>query len=256
MPKELNLEMKVGTFLVIAILALVAFVFSISDFSVFQQGTAYTVIFKYANGLKKGAPVRLAGVDSGFVRDLKVSYDKNTHISRVSIEFWLMHGIVIPIDSTFLINQLGLLGEKYLEIMPGSAQESVRPGSFLAGEDPIPMETVMKKLSAIALKLDDTLTEINDGLLNKVNKKAVSDTLANVAAITGSLKDGEGTLGGLLKDKALYDNLKSITGAINDGEGTVGMFLRNKSIYQNLDELTADLKANPWKLFYRPKNSK
>ena len=256
MPKGLNLEMKVGMFVVIAVLALVAFVFSISDFSVFQQGTTYTVIFQYANGLKKGAPVRLAGVDEGFVQDLKVSYDRNTHQSRVSIDIWLEQGIVIPIDSTFLINQLGLLGEKYLEIMPGMAKEFVKPGSFLAGEDPVPMETVMKKLSAIALKLDVTLTGINEGLLNDANKKSVTDTMANLAAITGALKDGEGTLGNLLKDKGLYDNLVAISGAINNGEGTVGLLLKNKSIYQNLDELTADLKANPWKLFYRPKCTK
>jgi phospholipid/cholesterol/gamma-HCH transport system substrate-binding protein len=229
MPKELNLEMRVGMFVFIAILALVAFVFSISDFSVFQQGTTYTVIFQYANGLKKGAPVRLAGVDSGFVHDLKVTYDRNTHVSRVSIDIWLRYGMVIPIDSAFMINQLGLLGEKYVEIMPGTAKETVKPGSFLAGEDPVPMETVMKKLSAIALKLDNTLTGINDGLLNEANKKAMTDTMTNLAAITAALKEGDGTLGSLLRDK---------------------------SIYQNLNELTADLKANPWKLFYRPKNSK
>jgi phospholipid/cholesterol/gamma-HCH transport system substrate-binding protein len=226
MPKELNLEMKVGTFVVIAFLALVAFVFSVSDFSVFQKGTTYTVIFKYANGLKKGAPVRLAGVDSGFVRSMKVSYDQNTNINRVSIVVWLMHGIVIPIDSQFLINQLGLLGEKYLEILPGTAREFVNPGSFLAGEDPVPIESVMKRFSAIAFKLDDTLSGVNNGLLSEANKKSLSDTLANLSAITGSLKDGE---------------------------GTVGSFLKNKSIYENLDEMTADLKSNPWKLFYRPK---
>jgi phospholipid/cholesterol/gamma-HCH transport system substrate-binding protein len=256
MPKELNLEVKVGAFVVIAVVAIVGFVFSISDFSTFQKGTTYTVIFQYANGLKKGAPVRIAGVDSGHVRDLKVSYDMSAHVSRVSIDIWLMHGTTIPIDSTFMINQLGMLGEKYLEIMPGTAIEFVKPGSFLAGETPVPMETIMKKLSGIALKLDDTLSGLNNGVLNEVNKKAISETLANVAAITGALKEGEGTIGQLLKDKSVYENLMSITGSINNGEGTFGMLLKDKSIYQNLDELTADLKAHPWKLFYRPRNAK
>ena len=253
MPKELNLELKVGAFVVIAVVALVGFVFSISDFSAFQRGTTYTVVFKYANGLKKGAPVRLAGVDEGHVRDLKVSYDRNAHSSRVSIDIWLTHGVMIPLDSSFMINQLGLLGEKYLEVIPGTSQDFLNPGSYVAGEDPVPMETVMKKLSGIALKLDDTLTGLNSGVLNDANKKSISETLANVAAITGSLKQGEGTLGQLLKDKSVYENLVSITGSVKAGEGTLGMLLKDKSIYQNLDELTADLKANPWKLFYRPR---
>jgi phospholipid/cholesterol/gamma-HCH transport system substrate-binding protein len=135
----------------------------------------------------------------------------------------------VPKDSTYMINQLGLLGEKYLEILPGTSTEVLTEGSMLTGENPTSMETIMKMVSGIALKLDSTLTGINDGILNEANKKAIAEALANVAAITAT---------------------------VNNGEGTLGMFLKNKNVYQNLDEMTADLKANPWKLFYRPKNVK
>ncbi len=253
MPKELNLEMKVGAFVVTAILALTAFVFSISDFSVFQKGTSYTVMFRYANGLKKGAPVRLAGVDAGHVKDLKVAYDTNMHLSRVAADIWLSHGILIAKDSSFLINQLGLMGEKYLEILPGTSTEQLSEGSTVIGEDPVSMEAVMGKISGIADKVEAALKGVNDGLLSETNKKALTDALGNIAVITDTIKRGDGTLGMLLKDKTVYEDLAAIISAAKNGEGTVGMLLKDKSIYQNLDEMTADLKTNPWKLFYRPK---
>ena len=48
MPRESNLEVKVGAFVVVAVIALVAFIFSISDFSaLFQKGTTLKAVFQY-----------------------------------------------------------------------------------------------------------------------------------------------------------------------------------------------------------------
>lgn len=230
MPRESHLEVKVGAFVLLAIAALVAFIFSISDFSsLFQKGTTLKVVFQYANGLKKGAPVRVAGVDTGHIQEIRVVYDPALKETMVEAQAWLMSGISVPQDSTLVINQLGILGEKYLEIIPGTSSVMADGQSPLRGEDPVPMEEIMKKMSGIALKIDETLGEIQGGIMTEDNKKAVSEMLANIAAVTRSIRDGEGTIGGLLN---------------------------NSAVYKNLEELSADLKAHPWKLFYRPKGSK
>ena len=264
MPRESNLEVKVGAFVLVAIIALVVFIFSISDFSsLFQKGTTLKAVFQYANGLKKGAPVRVAGVDSGHVQELKVYYDSVGKKTMVEVQAWLMPGVGIPADSNLLINQLGILGEKYLEIIPGISKDMVRSDMILRGEDPVPLEDVMKKMSGLAEKMDGTLAAVNGGILTEANKKSLAETLANISAITAAIKNGEGTIGKLLLDKSVYENfaltlanIAVVTGSIKNGEGTIGMLLKDKSVYQNLDEMTADLKANPWKLFYRPKGSK
>jgi hypothetical protein len=67
---------------------------------------------------------------------------------------------------------------------------------------------------------------INAGVLTEANKAALAALLANAAAVTEGVKNGQ---------------------------GTVGKFLTDPSVFRNLDELSADLKTNPWKLFYRPK---
>jgi phospholipid/cholesterol/gamma-HCH transport system substrate-binding protein len=226
MPKELDLEVKVGAFVLAAIICLVGFIFSISDFSVFKKGESYQVMFQFANGLKKGAPVRVAGVDAGHIRGIKVSYDAARHLTDVNVDMWMEEGHSIPADSKFMINQLGLLGEKYLEIMPGASDALLAPGAAVRGEDPVPMETITKTLGSLGAQAEITLNSINTGILSDANKLALASMLANGAAVTTSIRNGD---------------------------GTVGKFLTDPSVFKNLDELSADLKAHPWKLFYRPK---
>jgi phospholipid/cholesterol/gamma-HCH transport system substrate-binding protein len=226
MPKEADLELKVGAFVMAAIVCLVVFIFSISDFSVFKRGATYRVMFQYANGLKKGSPVRLAGVDTGHIRQIKTGYDAAARASNVAVDIWVEEGQVIPADSTFLINQLGILGEKYLEIMPGVSPSVLAQGAVMRGEDPVPMEVIIKTLGSLGAKIETALDGLNGGILTEANKASLAAALANVAAVTGKLRNGE---------------------------GTVGKFLTDPSVFNNIDELSADLKANPWKLLFRPK---
>jgi phospholipid/cholesterol/gamma-HCH transport system substrate-binding protein len=226
MPRETGLEVKVGMFVVLAIVCLVAFVFSISDFSVFKKGVSYRVVFSYANGLKKGAPVRVAGVDAGHIRQIRVMYDAATRATSVLADVWMQEGYVIPSDSKFLINQLGLLGEKYLEVMPGASAQVMSADLVARGEDSVPMETITRTIGAVGEKVGVVLDSINNGILTEANKVALALTLANVASVTQGIKDGQ---------------------------GTVGKFLTDPALFNNLDEMSADLKANPWKLLYRPK---
>lgn len=226
MPRALNLEVKVGMFVAGALICLTAFIFSISDFSAFRKGDAWQVLFRYADGLKKGAPVRLAGVDAGHIRAIKAGFDPATRVTTVVVDIWIEAGHSIPVDSHFMINQLGLLGEKYIEIIPGSSPDLWPPGTAITGEDPVPMESLMKTVGSLGSQIGTTLNGINTGILTEANTAALGASLANIAVVTGTIKDGQ---------------------------GTVGKFLSDPVIFKNLDEMTADLKANPWKLFYRPK---
>ncbi len=258
MPRESNLEMKVGVFVMMATLCLVAFVFSISDFSIFKKGDSYRVMFNYAGGLKKGAPVRLAGVDAGYVRDIKVLYQatglgKTGAVNVVAVDIWVESGEHIPEGSKFSISQLGLLGEKYLEVIPGVSSQDMLPGTVVQGEDPTSMEAVMKMMNSIGAKLDATLVSVNEGILTQQNKLALAATLANMESITQGVKMGVLSEANKVALSAVLSNVAAITDGMKKGDGTVGKFLTDPVVFKNLDEMTADLKANPWKLLYRPK---
>lgn len=227
MPKEQNLELKVGAFVLIALTALTIFIFSISDFSIFEKGKTMKAIFGFANGLKKSAPVRLAGVDAGSVRDIKVFYDENDQKTKVEIDLWLKKDTEVPADSRVWINQLGLLGEKYVEIIPGqNAKQLLEEGGTLVGEDPIAVEQISDMITKMAKKLEVSIDGFNAVVQNEKNKKSLEDTLYGVSMIVDNIKQGKGTVG-----KLLYD----------------------ESIFSDLESFTSDIKANPWKLLYRPK---
>src|SRR5437867_6361534 len=148
MSRESNLEMKVGLVVIVGFLALTVFIFSISDFSAFEKGRTIKIIFGFANGVKKSAPVRFAGVDSGLVKDINVFYDRKDGKTKVEIIAWLKGGTEIPKDSKVCINQLGLLGEKYIEITPGVDTEKIlEENDTMIGEDPIPVEKLSSMIA-------------------------------------------------------------------------------------------------------------
>ena len=227
MPKETNLELKVGAFVLIAIGCLTVAILSISNFSFFEKGQALNVIFGYANGLKKAAPVRLAGVEAGRVKSIDILTEGDT--MKVKVELFIEDGIRIPVDSGISINQLGLLGEKYVEVTPGKSQQMIENGGRVIGVDPVPIDRITQRVDSMTENLQKTMEGINKGLLTEENTRSVSEILAGV---------------------------RNIINEVQQGKGTLGMFLYNPNIYKNLDELSSDLKSNPWKLLYRPKPGK
>ncbi|PIP18836.1 MAG: hypothetical protein COT38_00440 [Candidatus Omnitrophica bacterium CG08_land_8_20_14_0_20_41_16] len=179
-----KLELKVGIFVFIALAALVIFVLSIGGVKTWTLGYRVNFIFNFVNGVKYGAPVRFAGVDVGGVKDIKFYYDDKEAKTKIRINCWVHKEVNIPKDSVIWINTLGLLGEKYIEIMPGKDYKNyLAAGGELAGEDPLPMNDVLKIAKNIAGNLDTGINRV----LNR-----------------------EGSLGKLLYDDKMYNDLDAL----------------------------------------------
>ncbi len=226
MSKESNLGLIVGIFVLVAFVLGGIIIFSISDFATLEKGQDMHVTFGFANGVKKAAPVRLAGVECGIVKDVNVFFDKKEGKTKVKIDFWIKEGTEIPADSVVSINQLGLLGEKYVEIVPGISADLLQNGSTLVGKDPIPVEKITDMISQLAGKIDKSVDGFNGIVNSEKNQKSFETTLEGISMIVTQVREGKGTIGKLFFDP---------------------------SIYNDLEDFTADLKANPWKLLYRPK---
>ena len=190
MSKKFSLELKVGSFVFIALALLTWFIFSINDSSSFKKGKHYKVVFGFANGLKKSAPVRIAGVDEGIIRDIHLFFDQEENKTKVEIELLIHNDVKIPRDSSVIINQLGLLGEKYIEIFPGQdTRNFLKEEDTLVGRDPIPQEFISQRMMDAAKKIDEIL--------------------ANV-------KGGHGTVGKLFYDERFYDDLQELTSDLKE----------------------------------------
>jgi len=146
MPKESNLEFKVGLFMLVSLVALIIFIFSVSDSSVLEKGKSVQVVFGFANGLKKNAPVRIAGVDEGIVKNINLFFDRADRRTKVKVDLWIKRETKVPIDSVVTVNQLGMMGEKYVEIFPGvDTQNYFEEGQIYVGKDPIAQAAISER---------------------------------------------------------------------------------------------------------------
>ena len=192
MTKKSRLELAVGIFIIIGLGILVLFVFFISDFQLIKAGYRFDVVFGFANGIKIGAPARLAGVDVGEVKDIVIFQDSVTGKPKARIRVWVQKDTRVPVDSQIWINTLGLLGEKYLEMMPGKNYElTVKENDTLQGKDPIPMEEITEETRKLVLKIEETVDNLNE--------------------VLGQVKAGQGNVGKLVYDEIVYKNIMELT---------------------------------------------
>lgn len=196
-------ELKVGLFILIGIVVLFIMVFSIGDLTLSREGYLIKVMFNFAGGIGPSAPVRLAGVGIGQVQGIKLIYNAKEKRTSAEITAWVNDSTRIEEDAVVTINTLGLLGEKYLEIFPGTpGAELLKNGSTITGKDPVAMEKITEDLAKLS------------------------------------------------------DSVKCVVEKIKKGEGTVGKLLMNDSIYNNLEAFTEDIKCHPWKLLNKPKGER
>lgn len=268
MPKESNLELKVGAFVIVGVILLTGFVFSVGGASFMKEGKTVKVVFEFANGLKKNAPVRIAGVDKGIVKEIDLFFDFKDRKTKADISLLVDSKTKIPSDSVVMINQLGLMGEKYVEIIPGVDTELFyEEGEVIVGKDPVPQELLAERVMEVANKLEESILGVNKVIGDGERMESIGATIDNLDDMTtkldqmmASLQKGEGTIGKLLNDDKLYYNLEGLTADLSDilhnlkeGRGTIGKLMYDDRIYNNLQELSTDLKENPWKLLHHSK---
>lgn len=212
-------ELKVGTFILVGIAIGFLIVFSIGDINLSKTGYNITITFDFASGIGSAAPVRLAGVRVGKVDSVKVVYSEQDKRSHAEVHAWIESDAKIEEDAKITINTLGLLGEKYLEIIPGApGSPLIKEGAVIKGKDPIVMEELTENL----VKLSGSAT-----------------------TIMKRLENGEGTVGKLLTEDVVYQDIRSIMGNVKDFSVDL------KSMGTNFKDFSEDLKRHPWRLLTR-----
>ena len=181
-----KMEFKVGIFVFFGLVMASIFILSIGGFKTWTSGYTVRFGFSFINGVKIGAPVRFAGLDVGQVKKIELTVPSSKQgQTRVHVTCWVKKEVRIPLNSIIWVNTLGLLGEKYIEIIPGGDYGNVlAQGQELAGVDPIPMNKI---------------TDLANNIANNIN-----DILEKV-------KNKEGSLGKLIYDDTIYKELEALT---------------------------------------------
>ena len=230
-----SFELKVGAFILLGIVIGFMIIFSIGHIDLSKTGYNILVKFDFTSGIGSASPVRLAGVGVGRVEDVNIVYSDNDKKSHAEVRAWIQSDAKVEEDAVITINTLGLLGEKYLEIYPGTpGKPLLKEGDVIIGKDPVVMEKLTEDLVAIS---------------------------SSVKSIVSRLERGEGTIGKLLVQDGVYNDLQSVMGNVKDFSvdlKSIGVNCKDftvdlKSTGANFKDFSEDLKKHPWKLLARPR---
>ncbi len=158
---ERKLELKVGALLLVAAIGTVTLLFLLGELR-FGSGKRILVDFNHTGGVADGAPVRLAGVRVGRVSELQLTparRDANGEPLPVQMELDINADIFTALhaDAQFMVATQGPLGEPFIEITTGSADEPpMKEGATVRGTDPPRMDL----LTSRAFKFLEAATKI------------------------------------------------------------------------------------------------
>jgi phospholipid/cholesterol/gamma-HCH transport system substrate-binding protein len=255
-------EAFVGMFVLLGFILLTLLVFFISGVYLFRSGITVDVIYKYVSILDKGAPVRMAGVRVGEVSTVTLMPSENGEAARVKVKLFIKEGVEVRENYIFKVEGTHVLSEPHIEITPmAGSKPFVQQGSLIMGESPMPLESLLEQANEITGKVNsilDNVKEITGDAAEGQDLKTTMHHLAEVSAslnkiLGGSEEDIKTSLGNL---KHSTDDLKSVLDRLESGEGTAGRLLKDDALYVDMRELIAEIKAHPWRLLKRDKEKK
>ncbi|VAW95168.1 Phospholipid ABC transporter substrate-binding protein MlaD [hydrothermal vent metagenome] len=125
-----SVQIWVGLFVVAGMAALLMLSMKVSNISAFTESEGFEVTgyFENIGGLKVRSPVTMAGVVVGRVAN--IGFDKDSYEAVVTLNIQNEYDN-IPVDSSASIFTAGLLGEQYIGLEAGGAEEALKAGSEL-----------------------------------------------------------------------------------------------------------------------------
>ncbi|MBI5630878.1 MAG: MCE family protein [Elusimicrobia bacterium] len=241
----MSLEAKVGAFVVAGFALIGTAIFLLGDLSLEKRYTLY-VSFRDVANLTKNAPVKLSGVEVGQVRDILLSDGRAKVIASIR------KGVDIYQDAQFTVGSTGIIGSKYLEVSQGHPSAGVIAAeSTVMGTDPVSIEKAMTQALGSLEKIMKELSE--DGPRGSLTSN-LKDTVANVRELTANLNDLIATAKPSLTntmerfdqisdklDKVLAKSDQMMTGLSTD-KGTVGALLHDEKMKEDVKETVASVK--------------
>jgi len=224
MPRTRSLawsELKIGVLALTALAMAGALIFALGgEGGFFYQRYPLTVRFPNAAGIKPGSPVRVAGVEVGRVTGLRF-IDADVEVTFELSETMRER---VRTASTASVGSLSLLGEGAVDITATTEGTPLPDGGQVAYSGSL-------------------------GGLSDVTTQATG-VLEQTGDVVAGLRAGEGTMGRLLTDDTLYEELRSLAGAassvlrnLESGTGSIGRLMTDPTMARELETSLTNLSA-------------
>lgn len=229
-------QLKVGVLVLISLTLLIILLFLMTNatgIATFERKVEAHSYFANSEGIKVGAPVTLEGVDIGDVHAIHLSTDPARKLTPVEVVMKLSprYHDRLRTDTTASLETTGIVGDTVVELNSELAHgpEFQTGGEFQTFEPP--------SINSFIKSSQGTLTQLNA-------------TVSKLNAVVDGIQNGEGTLGQLTRNPALYNEaqatlaqLHSLSSNLNRGRGSVGKLLTDDTLYDRLNDTANRLDA-------------
>ena len=188
MEKTASQKIRLGLFVIIGLTLFVLTIYFIgSKQQMFGKTETLTAVFNNVAGLQLGNNVRYSGINVGTVRGIEIVNDTTINVEMQIDQTILPH---IKKNAVATIGSDGLVGSVIINIIPGQGDAlPVQPGDFIKSNNRV--------------RTDDMLSTLN------VTNENAAQLTADLLKITNDINNGKGTIGVLLRDSAMANDLKA-----------------------------------------------
>lgn len=188
-------ETRVGIFVLAALSVFMYMSFQTGAFRFDRiKYNSYVVYFKDIAGLSRKADVKIAGVKVGWVKSVSLVPEENMHAKAVVMvlkEYALYH------DAHAVVRQDGLLGPRYIELVPGnplgsalhSGDQLIKPSA-----EPVSMDELMTQFREIARNVSDVSESFKQAVGGEAGRERLQDMFHNLASASERIASFADTL--------------------------------------------------------------
>jgi len=293
-------EARIGIIVLAAIAVFIGGVIFLRGIDLRSKQYSLNVIYSRVNGLRTGDKVTVAGLTIGTVESMSLVEGK------IRVNLSLQAKVQLPRDSKAIIKSETIMGGKFIEITPGTAQTYLRDGDSLKGDFEADLSELTATLSPISNNILAILAGV-DSTFNEITRKRIREIVLNLGQTTAQLQktvDAGGSRidltladydslartltkfantldtlasgqkdnieAGVLDLKSMAANLHRVSARlsrsgesldtilynIKSGKGTMGKLIQDEKLYNDLDTLAVnmnalvkDIKENPKRYF-------
>ena len=238
---KLSAEAKVGIFVVAGLILLGVLTTKVERLP-FQRAKGYPLqaYFDTATGLAKDAPVEIAGVEVGRVRHIVLDRGKALVTLRIH------PGVKISQDARALIRTRGILGDKFIELIPGlPGSPLIRAGGTIERTEPTTdIDTLMNVLGEVARDIQSltaTFSQVMGGEKGEERLHTILENLQGaIEAIHRTVKENDEDITRIISNFSSFStHLKELGDANMEDVRAILVNVRNAS--ENIEQLVAGI---------------
>jgi len=178
-----NVEFRVGIIILMAIILLVVSLYWLQGYKLERNSQRVLVRFDDVGSLSVGDKVTVSGVHKGKVNKLELT------AVGVLVEMLIYQDVVLKQDARFVVQNMGVMGERFISINPGTDSLFLDYSKVAGGQSDTGIPEVIGLMGEMITELRHLVVSVKESVASDSSLEKISNTLSNFESVTSQLAD-------------------------------------------------------------------